>query len=224
ISLQDLILYSSVFTEILPVIFYLVIYTKNKDEGLRVIFYLLVINFLTDVYGIYSLIIVRTNFVSFNLYVLIETCTLYIFFRSIISDNFIKKVLSYLLLLFIGFWIFMFVKGGQKEFLYNCSTAENIFILVCAIYYYYEKIFLLNQSFIYTNSRFWVVSAYFINASGTFFLVLYIPDLNAAKQLKYYVLYYMFLIIRSILLSIAMFMKNNDEQKQKFKITQSSYQ
>jgi len=90
--------------------------------------------------------------------------------------------------------------------------------MVSAIYFYYEEIFLLNKPFIYLNPNFWIVSAYFLNASGTFFLLLYIPDLNATGQLKYYALNYMFLIIRSILLSIAMCMPDKDKQKEQFKI------
>ncbi|MDQ6814727.1 MAG: hypothetical protein M3040_13380, partial [Bacteroidota bacterium] len=68
ISLQDSILYLSVFTEILPVIFYLVFNKKNKDKGLRVIFLLLVINLFADIYGIYSISKLQTNFLSYNIY------------------------------------------------------------------------------------------------------------------------------------------------------------
>ena len=119
--------------------------------------------------------------------------------------------------MFLVFWIYEFIKGGQEKFLYSCVTFENIFILVFAIYYYYEKIFLLNKSFIYTNAKFWIVSAYFINTAGTFFLLLYIPALTAKGQLKFYALNYMFMIIRTILLCIAMFMKNDKLEKQSVK-------
>ncbi|MCW3114203.1 MAG: hypothetical protein JWR18_2599, partial [Segetibacter sp.] len=56
ISLTNFILYTSVVTEILPVIFYLILHPQKKDESLRVIFFLLFVNLSTDVYGLYCVL------------------------------------------------------------------------------------------------------------------------------------------------------------------------
>lgn len=183
-----------------------------------VIFFLVCVNFIFDCYGLYSFINVKTNFVSFNLFVLIETFLLFIFYRTILTNINIKQVLIVIISLFFAFWLYEFFTKGQQSFVWHCVTVENIFILVFAIYYYYEKIFLLNKAFIYTNPRFWIVTAYFINTAGTFFLMLYIPALNATGQLKFYALNYAVIIIRNILLAVAMSMGNNN-QKEKFQLT-----
>lgn len=219
ISPTNLILYTSVFTEILPVIFYLILHPEKKDKSLRVIFFLLLVNFGTDLYGIYSLLRLQTNYISFNLNLLIETICLCIFYTRIISRPVVKKTLYSILFFFLVFWMWEFNQSGQKTFLYNCVTFENIFVIVFAIYYYYEQIFELNTPFIYKVSRFWVVTAYFITAAGTFFLLLYITSFNPKVQQLIYVLNYIFVIIRTILLCIAMFIKNNNNlQKQKYNL------
>jgi hypothetical protein len=219
ISPTDFILYASVSTEILPVIFYLILHPQKKDESLRVIFFLLLVNFSTDVYGIYSLVKVQNNSISFNLNLLIETICLCIFYTKIIREDLVKKIIYAVLFIFLVFWGFQFGELGKTEFLWDSVTFENILVMVFAIYYYYEQIFKLNTPFIYRRSRFWVVTAYFITAAGTFFLLLYIRSFNPKVQQLIYVLNYIFVIIRTILLCIAMFSKdNNILQKQKYNL------
>lgn len=190
---------------------------KINDKSLRVVFFLLIINFLADIYGLYSFYTDVSNIISFNVYLALETSFLIIFFFKILISPFVKKVLMFLFAIFLVFWIYEFIKNGKNEFLYNCVIFENISILGLALYYYYEQIIKVNSAFIYVQTRFWVVAAYLVYIAGTFFLLLYIPSLNSKEQVKYYVLNYVFVIIRTMLLSVAMFMKNNTE-KQKFKL------
>ena len=81
------------------------------------------------------------------------------------------------------------------------------YYLLLIIYYYYEQIILINSAFIYAEATFWIVTAYFIYIAGTFFLYLYIPSLNDVEQEQYYVLNYIFTIIRTVLICVATFVK-----------------
>jgi hypothetical protein len=207
------IILASVVTEVIPVAFYLLFQKKNKDNSLRVIFYLLIINFINDLYGFYRLWQLKSNIVNFNCYVLIETLFIYVFYRKILSNHFIKRVLSATTIVFVAFWLFEFITVGPTHPLYYCVTYENIFIISFAIYFYYEKIFLVSDALIYNNTKFWTVSAFFVNAAGTFFLLLYIPTLPTQDQAAYYILNYIFTIIRTILLCIAMLMNNENSKE-----------
>lgn len=155
----------------------------------------------------------------YNVGILFEAVSIYCFFYLIIFNNFVKKSLLIIIFFFVVSWLFKFIKQGSGVFLYNSVTIENISILLLALYYYYEQIIKASPAYIYIEPRFWIVSAYLVYIAGTFFLLLYIPSLNTKDQLKYYVLNYVFVIIRTILLCVAMFMKNNDPGKQKFKLT-----
>lgn len=225
IGTTDSIILASVVTEVLPVTFYLLFQKKNRDNSLRVIFYLLIVNFFNDLYGFYKLRRVEENILTFNIYLLIETVTICIFFAKILSRSFIKPFLTTIISIFIALWLFQFIKVGQAEALWDCVNYENIFIMLVATYFYYEKIFLLNEPLIYDNTTFWVVSAFFLNAAGTFFLLLYISTLPSKEdQEGYYNLNYVFTILRTILLSIAMLMKNTSLDNQKHPINLGWFQ
>lgn len=72
---------------------------------------------------------------------------------------------------------------------------------------------MINSVFIYAEAIFWVVTAYFIYFSGTFFLYLYIPTLTQNDQKTYYdILNSIFTIVRTALLSIAIFIKRPVEK------------
>jgi hypothetical protein len=144
---------------------------------------------------------------------------LFVFYRKIISNKVVKTFLSVFIAFFIVYWSVAFYRNTQKSFLYDCVTIENVFILVTAIYYYYEQIFVLNKAFIYRNATFWIVAAFFVNAAGTFFLLLYLSSFKLSVRENYYVINYLFIIIRTILLCIAFFRKNNSIEKQKFILT-----
>jgi len=92
-------------------------------------------------------------------------------------------------------------------YLNTCINFENISILSFSIYYYYTVTIKKNISYIYEETKFWIVTAYFLNSAGTFFLYLYISSLNRDDIEKYYTLNYVFTIIRTIVLSVALLMK-----------------
>jgi len=178
------------------------------------------VSLLVDLYGLYNLLQNRGNYLTFNIFILLETLSLYIYFYQILFQKYIKRIIIGLLVFFIAYWSLKFIKSGQTLALYSCLKVENISILILAIYFYYEQIIKINSVFIYREPRFWVVSAYLIYLAGTFFLLLYLPFFSPQDRLKFYgVLNSIFIIIRTILLSIAMFMKTNHPIRQKFKLT-----
>lgn len=189
-----------------------------NDKSLWVIFFLLIISFSNDLYGLFLLKNNSKNYISFNIFILVETLLLDIYFFKILFFKLLKKIIFTTCIIFLLFWLFKFVIDGKKTFLYSCASLENITILAFAIFFYYEQIVKVNLAFIYKEVRFWIVSAYFIYIAGTFFLLLYFPSLNLIDLRNFYILNYIFIIIRTVLLSIAMCMNNDSNQKQKFKL------
>ncbi len=203
INIPNTILNISVFSEILPVIFYLSYKKRIYDKGLQVIFFLILLSFISDLYGIYAILQQKGNFIFYNTFILIETLSLYYFFSTIIKSTFIKKIIFFLEAAFTFIWLWLLLKNGKNVYFTNCLNIENISVLALIIYYYYEQVIVLNNPSGFP-ARFWVVTAYFIYIAGTFFLFLYLPSLDTADQEKYYFINYLFTIIRTILLSIAM--------------------
>jgi hypothetical protein len=213
----------SVITEILPVIFYLLYSKRINDKSLRVILFLLLANLASDLYGVYSIfshVNRGQNFVSFNIFILVETLCLYFYFYQILFSRSIRKAILFTGIVFLLYWLFRFIGIGAQVYLYNSATFEYISVLILAIYFYYSQIIKVDAVFIYRQPKFWVISAYLIYIAGTFFLLLYLPTLDVTVRQEYYnILNSLFTIIRTILLSIAMFMKTEHLSRQKFKLT-----
>ena len=208
INISDTITNVAVFTEILPVIFYLCFRKSIFIKRLGIILLLSVLYFIIDVHALYLMYYEhRNNFFFYNVLLLIETILLYYFFHQVLKSLFLKKLLIFLGCIFIVFWTFSFFKFGSKSYFSACINFENLSIFVLALFFYYEQIIVINSLFIYAESIFWVVTAYFIYSASTLFLFLYIPSLDSPDQEKYYLLNYIFIIMRTLLLSISIFMK-----------------
>lgn len=138
---------------------------------------------------------------------------LYYYFSLVIKKTSVKRIIAFLSIPYIILWIVSLLKFGDKSYFSSCTNFENITILGLAIYYYYEQIIIINSAFIYAEAAFWIVTAFFIYIAGTFFLFLYLASLNLSEHGKYYVLAYIFTIIRTILLCIAIFIKPGFSRK-----------
>lgn len=173
-----------------------------------VIFLVPTVSFILNVYSLYLHYYEhRSNFLFYNLELLTETILLYYFFYLIIKNVLVRKIILFTGVLYIIVWILSLVKFGDRSFFSGCVNFENITVLGLIIYYYYEQIIILNSVFIYADPMFWIVTAFFIYIAGTFFLILYMPSFGLLEQGKYYILNYVFTIIRTILLSTAILIK-----------------
>ena len=163
-----------------------------------------------DLYGLFLQSLQMATFVTYNLNILAEAVLLYIFFYLILINRTIKKVILFTLSFFVIVWTVKYIQVGQQKFLDNLLLLENISVLVFSIFYYYEQIVKAKFLFLYMVPEFWIVSAFLIHAAGTFFLVLYLPLISFDADPKYFVLNYILVIVRTIPLSIAMSLGNNN--------------
>lgn len=176
---------------------------------MQVIFFLMLTAVAINGFSLILSIIFRVgNYFLNNLLQLVETLALFYFFSKILLHKYIKKILFYTGILFVGYWIYsLFAIGSNTAYFDSCSNFENISMLLLSLLYFYEQVISINTPFIYKEPYFWIVSAYFIYFAGVFFLFLYIPYLSNVEVGNYYWLNSVFTIIRSFLLSIAMISK-----------------
>ncbi len=221
--LKNFILNLSVYTEILPIIFYLVFRKRINDKKLQVVFFLLALTFMIDLYGLYAIWKQINNCLTYNVNLAIEAVCLYIFFYQIFKSRPLKKVILFTGVFYVLYWSYKFISvGGSSKILNTCETVLNISVFAFAIYYFYEHVIKINAISVFSQPTFWVVTAYLIYIAGTFFLLLYLPSLTKYDQEKYYVLNYVFIVIRTILLSIAMFMQAEDAEDPEKRLRGSS--
>lgn len=84
------------------------------------------------------------------------------------------------------------------------------------IYYFFDQLKQTNNLAIYTSINFWVIIAFLIYLSGTFFLYIYADAMLSDKVfLKIYlIINSSFYILKNVLLAIAMLMKPNNTTHQ----------
>ena len=205
---------------IIPVIFYLFLFKRINDKGLRVIVFLLLIGFGADLYSLYLAKIGQANYLVYNLFILIESLLLFGYFYVILSSTLHRSIIIFITLVYIIVFFGYYIKiKGSFHYLDVCAVIENILIIFLCIVYFFKEISKPDNLEFQKKSQFWVVCSYLIYSAGTLFLFLYINTLPKSEQQNDYVLNYIFLFPKSLLLSIAMCMKNTFPQRKKFQLT-----
>ncbi len=216
---------SSVLSQILPIFFFFFFRKRLKKKSIWVIFFLLIFSLFSASYSLYLYENGKPNFVSYNVTVLIESILLYYFFFIILNGKIIKRIVFLLIIIFVIFWLFFFTTLGVNVYYDYCSNIENVSILILISIYLFQQVVSINTPYIYRDPNFWVISAYFIYFSGIFFMYIYIDTLSLKEAANYYSLEYVFIIVRSLLLSTAMIIKPvKDNFNNNFSVRQKNFE
>lgn len=81
--------------------------------------------------------------------------------------------------------------------------VETILILVFSFYFLYERINDPNTLFIYNDYRFWIVLAFMIYLSGSFFIYLFANQIPRKDLPQYWMFTDIFYTLKNILFSIG---------------------
>ncbi|TDH18285.1 hypothetical protein EXU57_23820 [Segetibacter sp. 3557_3] len=146
-----------------------------------------------------------------NLFTLIETVIVSYFFYKTFSWRPARLLTAIAAVAFALFWLFMFIPAGTTAALVVCVTIESILIISLSIYYMYEQVLRSDILMVYVQPRFWVVIGFLFYAAGTFFLFLFVDSLDIAAQKEYHdIINSISLTLKSICLSVAMLMRNDN--------------
>lgn len=172
-----------------------------------------------DAIGYYYSYSNKSNYKIGNTFLLFETLALVYFYFHALKLLLARRLIMVFSVFFFVLWMFAFIKNGSLEFLYVVNATEFIAVIFLSIIYFFEQIIATDGSIVYNQPRFVVVTAYLIYISGTFFIFLYLNSLNIQDQTKFLSINSILVIIKTILLCIAMSMKNKEKKARKFEIT-----
>jgi hypothetical protein len=153
----------------------------------------------------------------FLLFTIVEYSFFCYFIYLILPRDLIKKSIFYI---WVGFLLFAFIDyvffSKPREWDSIVSGVECIIVFFLCIYYLYSQIKGTDSLLIYSTFNFWIVIAFLIYFSGTFFLYLMADRMmsNPAFQKLYFIINISFNILKNILLCVAMTMKLNHTVKQ----------
>ena len=97
------------------------------------------------------------------------------------------------------------------------TGVETVLIISMCIFYFFDQLKQPNTYLIYTTIDFWIIIAFLIYLSGTFFLYLYADNMNKSAEFRrqYFLINSSFYILKNILLGIAMLMKSKLKNDQR---------
>lgn len=109
-------------------------------------------------------------YIIYDIFTVIEFGLFSLFFTYVIKGSLIKKIIT---LIFIAVTIFSIIDYLflRKEEAFNSTIAgvAQVLIISMCIYYFYYQLKQPNTFLIYTTQNFWIIIAFLIYVSGTFF-------------------------------------------------------
>lgn len=212
------IVYISNFSDLLPLVFFLLFKKNNNEKALTVIFYYILYCIVNEALGFYlNEIRFESIFIVWAIFTIVEFSFFCLFYYYAIPQGWMKKtVLPIWSLFFLFSCIDFFLINQMNAFDSITSGVESIIIIILCIYYLIVQLKGTNNLFVYSTSNFWIIITFLIYLSGTFFLYIMAENMiqNRVFQIQYFIINSAFNILKNILLSIAMLMKSTPENNQ----------
>jgi hypothetical protein len=205
------ILYTSLFSDFLPLVFFLLFKKNNKEKTLRVIFYYILYCIINDFLSIYFQIIHSPlAFSLLALFSVAEFTFFCLFYNYLVPPGLMKKSLPFIWIVFflVALLDFFFI-DNPKSFDSVTIGVESLFTIILCIYYLIIQIKGSNDLFVYSTSNFWIIITFLIYLSGLFFLYITAESMIDDKKfhVQYVIINSVFVILKNILLAVAMLMK-----------------
>lgn len=195
----------ALFTEILPIAFYLIFLKRNRGNGLWVIFLYCILSFLTEILG--GGLKLKFMFASFNI---VQFTLFSLFFYFSLQAKKFKYIPIAGAVVFYVIAIRNFTTTTSFDS-FSVSLASIFFIPYC-ILSLYEQIKDPSIVFVYNNKKFWIIIAFLIYFSATLFLDVNYSTLSPQQRSNYWFINNFFEILKNILFCVAFIMKEKPQQ------------
>ena len=216
-AILKILLYTGIFSTLLPLVFFLLFKKNNKEKELRVILFYIIYCIINEALNYYLQSIKSSNVVLvFSSFTVIEYSFFCYFIFLILPKKLIKKSIPFIWIAFLLFAaIDFFYINKTEKFDSFASGIESIIIILLCIYYLFSQVKISSNLLLYSTFNFWVIIAFLIYFSGTFFLYIMTENMWEDKAFRklYFVINISFNILKNILLCVAMCMKTNDSIK-----------
>lgn len=227
-AILKVIIYTGLFSHLLPLVFFLLFKLHSKEKSLRVVFLYIIYCILNELASYYLQLVRSENLlILFALFTVAELSFFCLFYYYILPDNKAKKFIFPAWLCFIIFSLIDFFFINKRDrFDSFTSGLQSIFIIGMCIYYLFLQIKGSTNLQVYSTSNFWIIITFLIYLSGLFFLYILTETMinDKAFQIQYLYINSIFNILKNVLLSIAMLMKAGQiEPQQKRNLEWNDY-
>lgn len=201
-TVENLFVYIATFSSLLPILLF-GLYARRKP--LPKTFFLIgaysIIEFVINIFTVFiSSSVYNSIYSSFTVieYLLFAYCLF-----LLISNLLIKK---FIILVSCSFTIFAVIYFSTAEYKVLDSIpigVETIIILSHIFYYLYEQMVAPSQILIYNRYHFWIVCAFMIYLSGSFFIYIFANQVDQNTLNIYWMFTNVFTILKNVFFSIS---------------------
>ena len=187
---------------------------ETKVFFLYTLFYVLFIGF--KLYSKYYIKIPSIGTITYRVFAIGEFAFLSLFFHHVLLFKFKKPIFISAFILFIAYSLYDYHVSSPIKYSFRPVVSEYMFFLIIILMFLYEKmLFSINQP-VYYSPAFWIAVALLIGITGNFFLFLHAEEMIKDPVLKimYNFIYDSFTILKNILLCTAIFVNNNNKNRQ----------
>jgi len=201
----------SVFSGVLPMIFFVCFLNRNKQGGFWVIFLYCLISFLSD--NLFHYLEHKLNvFYLYSAFTICELSLISLFIYLSLKNKKFRLIVLIGGLSFLPIAIVNMLNGGNGTFFDSLSaSAESILIIIYSILFLYEQLTDQTVIYVYYLKKFWIVLAILLYFSSTLFLFIYAATLTKQEYNNYWPINNVFNILKNILFSVAFLMKKSDK-------------
>lgn len=201
-TIENLFYYTSTYSTLIPILFFLIFIQKCKKEKiLKIVFYYSCILFLTDTATFF--LSMKAVIFSYFIFTNIEYLLFSSLFYILITNTQLKKIIIISNAAFIIFSITYFMIVGNHALDSIPIGVETIFILFFAFFYLYEQMESTSQTLIYDRYAFWFVAGIMIYLAGSFFIYIFSNQVDKETRYLYWMFTNLFTIVKNILFAIG---------------------
>ncbi len=226
-NISNILLNIAYTSEYIPLIFFLFLFRKLKEEKLRYFFIYICYEAFNTTLGL----IINNHYKNVDAYEIqlrIYNVIEFVLISFTLIDNLespaFKKLISYSTIAFTAFCIYDYISSKHGFIDFDPVVVECIVMLLFLIYFLYEKINNDDSELLHETRTFWIAVAFFIYFSGNFFLFLFSRTMTKDKSfmVQYTLIFSTIVIIKNLFILIALLLKSKNRGKQEKNIDESN--
>ena len=202
----------SFISGILPIIFYLIFFKRNREGGYWVIFVYCILSFFADTaFHVHS--IRRYSYYVYSGLTVIEYSLFSFFLYQSYKEKIFKVILVICSLLFYVIAVINILEKKSNSFDSLSASLEASLLILFSIFFLYEQINDPTIFYVYTTKKFWIIIAFLLYFSSILFLFIYAVTFTSQQFNSYWRINNILDTLKNLLFTIAFAMKKNKQHE-----------
>ena len=216
--IQNYLIYTTFFSEILPLIFCILFYKKLNTKALKVFFIYAILLFFFSVFSLFLIKVIKARFLylaALRVFNICEYSVIAYFLYQVFQVRRFKNIVRATIPIFIIYAVSDYIITDKSNVNSNSNIVSALLAIMMIVYYFYEKMKTVVLYPLYQSIVFWICVSFFLYFTGTFFFFIF---LNSSTDKEFKVLmnsiYGFVTILKNIILCLALFASENTEEQE----------